>query len=100
MKHEAFKELRDIIKLQDWSEFCPEKTRAEKLEAWMNKWITEVEFSQAVVDTKYLTSEYNDTIKIKLAQSLAEDLAEECVTYKTKERKISATMCALRRRAK
>lgn len=96
----ALDELRELIKVSDWSTFCPEKTRAELLEAWIEKWLVEVEYSQSVVDTKYLTSEYNDTIKLKLAQSLAEDLAEECVTFRTNDRKIAAKMTAFRRRGR
>lgn len=100
MKHDALNELRALIKIPDWSEFCPEKLRQELLEDWIGRWIADVEFSQDVVSTNYLTSEYSDLIKIKLAQSLAEDLAEEAVTYKTHDKRITASMCALRRKSK
>lgn len=101
MKHEALKELRDLIKLPDWNTVCPEKNRLEQLEYWFDRWIVEAEYSQSVVDTKYLTSEFNDVIKLKLAQSLGEEsLAENCISYKTQEKKITASMCSLRRKAK
>lgn len=100
MKHEALKELLSILKTPDWTDFCPEKVREEKLHMWIEKWIVEEEFTQDVVNTKYLTSEYNDLIKVKLAQSMAEDLAEDCVTYNTSNKKVTATMCAFRRKAK
>lgn len=99
-KHPAIKELYDIIKVEDWSSFNPEKTRQELLERWERSWIVDVEFSQAVVNTNYLTSEYNDIIKLKLAQSLAEDLSESCTLYKTENKKVTAQMCALRRKEK
>jgi hypothetical protein len=100
VKHDALKELKAIIKLPDWNEFCREKTREEQLNAWIERWIAPVEFSQDVVDSKYLTSEYNDIIKIKLAQSMAEDIAETCVSYSTQKKKITGTMLAFRRKSK
>lgn len=99
-KHPAIKELYDIMKIEDWSSFCPEKTRKELLEKWERAWIVDVEFSQSVVSTNYLTSDYNDLIRMKLAQSLAEDLSETCTTYKTEDKKITAQMCAIRRKEK
>ncbi len=100
MKHDALTELLAIIKLPDWSSFCPEKLREEQLDDWCKRWIVDIEFSQDVVNTKYLTSEYNDLIRTKLAQSLCEDAAEEAVTYKVLDKRITANMCALRRKSK
>lgn len=100
MKHDALTELRAIMKLPDWSNFCPEKLREEKLLEWFDRWIIEAEFTQAVVSTKYLDSEYSDVIKFKLAQSLAEDLTETCISYKTADKRITANMIAFRRKSK
>lgn len=97
---ECLKELRNLVKVPDWSTSSPEKLRAELLEEWINRWFVEVEFSQSVIDTKYLDSEYSDIIKLKLAQSLAEDIAETCATYKTQDKRITASMCAIRRKGK
>ena len=99
-KHPAIKALYDIIKIEDWNVFCPERSRKEALEKWEKAWLIDVEFSQAVVSTKYLTSEYDDLIKIKLAQSLAEDLAENCTSFSTADKKISAQISAFRRKEK
>ncbi len=98
MKHEALIQLRALIKVADWSSFCPEKLREELLEDWINRWIAEAEYTQAVVSTKYLDSEYSDIIKIKLAQSLAEDLTEDCIGFKTQDKRITASLCAFRRK--
>lgn len=97
MKHPAIKELQTIIKEKDWTEFCPEKTRAELLEQWIAKWLIEVEQSQSVVDAKYLNSEQSDFVKYRMGQVLGEALTEECVHFSTNARKISATMVGLRR---
>lgn len=98
--HPAVKDLYRIMKIEDWNVFCPERIRNEELDKWIKAWVQDVEFTQAVVSTEYLTSEYNDIIKYKLTQSLAEDLAENCTTFKTEDKKISASMCAFRRKEK
>jgi hypothetical protein len=98
--HPAVKQLYKIIQTEDWSSFCPEKKREEELDRWVREWIVDVEFSQDVVSTNYLSSEYDDIIKYKLAQSMAEDIAEECTTFTTEKKKISASMCAIRRKEK
>lgn len=98
--HPALKELYDIIKEPDWTDFARDARRKEMLDKWRKAWVTEVEFSQSVVDTNYLNSEYNDLIKYKLAQSLSEDLAETCTIFTTDKKKISAKVCAFRRQAK
>lgn len=100
MKHDALTELRAIIKITDWSSFCPEKLREELLEDWVKRWLIELEHSQSVVSTKYLDSEYSDIIKLKLAQAQAEDLAENCISYKTADKRITANMVSFRRKEK
>jgi hypothetical protein len=98
--HPALTELYEIIKAEDWSSFCPEKLRQEKLDKWCRDWVVDVEFTQAVVSTEYLSSEYHDIIKYKLAQSLAEDLAEDCTQFTMADCSINAKMMAFRRKAK
>jgi hypothetical protein len=100
VKHPALKELYEIIKKEDWTSFCPEKTRAELLEKWEQKWITSVESEQLVMDKKYLTSEFSDMVKERLAQNLAESLAEECVTFTITDRKVKAQLFGIRRKEK
>lgn len=100
MKHEAIKELYNILKEQDWTSFCPEKNRAALLDKWVDRWVVEVEQSQSVVNKKYLDSEHLDLVKYKLGEQLGQSLAEECVVFKTEERCISGNMIALRRKEK
>lgn len=100
MKHPAIKELYEIIKKKDWTEFCPEKDREVLLNAWVAKWLTTVEADQLIMDKKFLTSEYSDVIKERLAQNLAESLTEECVSFTIKDRKIEANLIGLRRKEK
>jgi len=99
MTHKAIKELYDIIKAPDWTDFCPEKKRAVLLDSWVQRWLIEEEVSQSVVDKKYLNSEHLDDIKYKLGQDLSQLLTEDCVEFKTNERQVSAKMIGLRRKA-
>lgn len=94
MKHPALSELRDLTNVPD------DGLRSQLLEEWIASWLHFAEFEQAVLSTKYLTAEYNDAIKFKLAQCISEELAEECAEFKTQDKKIAATVCAIRRRAK
>lgn len=99
-KHPAINELYDIIKLEDWSTFCPEKTRLEKLDRWVRNWIDNVEYKQTITDTKYLSSEYMDIIKTHLTENLAEELAENCVVFQTEKKEVRANLIALRKKGK
>lgn len=97
MKHPAIKELYDLIKEKDWTEFCPEKVRTEELDKWVAKWLIEVEQSQLVVDTKYLDSESMDFVKYRMGQVLGEALTEECVAFRTEKKRVTAKMIGIRR---
>lgn len=97
MKHPAVEELYKLLKIKDWTEFCPEKLRAEALDEWAAKWLIQVEQSQLVVDTKYLDSESMDFVKYRMGQVLGEALTEDCVTFKTEKKRVSAKMVGIRR---
>lgn len=99
-KHPAIEQLIEIMKTPDWSTFCPERNRMELLNNWEKRWLVDVTYSQSVVSTKYLTSEYDDIIKLQLTQKLAEDLAEDCTIFSKESKNISAKMCAFRRKEK
>lgn len=97
MKHKAIKELRELLRIKDWTEFCPEKDREDALNLWIDKWLIEVDQSQFVVDSKYLDSEHVDFVKYRMGQILGDALTEECVSYTIDKKKISATMVGLKR---
>lgn len=100
MRHPAIAELYEIIKKEDWTSFCPEKIRRDLLDVWITKWLVAPSAEQLVMDKKYLTIEFSDIVKERLAQNLAESLTEECVSFTIKDRKIEANMIGLRRKEK
>ena len=97
MKHPAVDELIKIMKTRDWTEFCPERDRQAELEVWIAKWLIQVEQSQLVVDVKYLDSESLDFVKYRMGQVLGEALTEDCVTFKTEKKRVTAKMVGIRR---
>lgn len=96
--HPAVRELLQIIRERDWTEFCPEKNREILILEWIEKWFVNIDVSQNVVNTGNLTSEASDLLKVYLAQKMAEELAEECSLYSTKKHSIGVSMMALRRK--
>ena len=97
MKHRALKQLQEIIRLRDWTEYCPEQKREEALTKWIEDWIIEVEQSQSVVDSKHLNSDMSDFVKYRMGQVLGESLTEECVKFTIEKNKITATMLGIKR---
>jgi hypothetical protein len=97
VKHPAIKELYNIIKVEDWTNFCPEKNRQALLDEWIEKWMIQVEQSQSVVNPKLLDSEHSDFIKYRMGQILGEALTEECVSFETDKKQIKARMVGLKR---
>jgi hypothetical protein len=100
VKHDAIKELYKILKIEDYTSYCPEFKREQELDKWVSRWLIEKETSQLVMNKKYLTSEFSDIIKTKMAENLAIELVEDCVKFKTEDRKIAATILSFRRQAK
>lgn len=97
INHPAIEQLRKIMQITDWTSFCPEKQRADALDKWIIRWLVEVEQSQLVVDSKYLSSENNDFVKYRMGQILGEVLTEECVTFTSSSRKITGHLLGVRR---
>ena len=79
----AIQELYELLRLKDWSDYYPEKNRVQALDMWIEKWVVPVSYTQPVVDTKYLTSEFSDVIKTRITQNIVEDVVEDCVTFET-----------------
>ena len=85
------KELFRIIEIKS------ELERYNALKDWIDSWIEEVEAEQAVTSRKYLTSEFEDVLKLKLVENIALDLSEAAVKYKLDDNNIHAKIMVLRR---
>lgn len=90
----SIKELFAIIELDR------EIDRYHALQDWVDSWIEDVEAVQHVTARKYLTSEYEDILKAKLAETLALDLCESGINFDLNSKKIKANLSILRRKAR
>ena len=88
---------KDLLSSCNYENFNDVK---EYLEDWWDRWIVEVETSQIVINTKFLTSEYSDAIKFNLTKNVLDQAAEECIDFDLKEKRVTANFIALRRKSK
>lgn len=70
----------------------------EVILAWATKWIHFVESEQSVVSRKYMSAEYEDEIKLRLAQNIAEEVAETSTMYKVTDKNVKAIFATLKRK--
>ena len=89
----ALKELYSVIELER------EIDRYHALSEWIDSWVETVSSTQSVVSKKYLTTEFADLIKLKMAESMALDLCEIAMCIKSSEREIKSEMTVLRKKA-
>lgn len=94
----CIKELKAIIEIKDDPQWQYSKSRNKALNQWLDKWLAEIEVSQLVMNTKYMTSEFQDVIKEQLARNCQEQLAEEVIEYTTTNNKVQSKMLALRKK--
>lgn len=95
----ALLELYELIKTPDHTDYFPDKNRKELLDKWISRWVCEEESAQLVMDKKYLSSDFFDTIKYRLMQDLADKLIEEnCGEFQVEERKVTAKLWGLKRK--
>ena len=100
MRHPAIKELYDLLKVRDWTEFCPERDRQVLLETWLDKWIVELSQSESVINPKRLNLAELDDKKYILGCRISESLTEDCTDFKIEKNQISAHVVGLRRAKK
>lgn len=97
MGNKAIKELYNIIKVKDWTNFAPERDRAVLLDKWVEKWVLTIEQRQSVINYKKLPLEHQEAIKYRLAQELHEQVAEKSTEYTTDNLGISANLTVIKR---
>ena len=96
----CIKELVEIVSQKDEKVFKYADHRIKQIHQWIDRWIAEVESSQLIMNSKYMTSEFEDTIKEQLARNCQERLAEEVVEYTKSANKMQSKMLALRKKPK
>lgn len=87
-----------IIEMRDDKQWKYSESRKRAINKWLDTWLAEIEVSQLVMNTKYMTSEFQDVIKEQLARNCQEQLAEEVIEYTTTSNKVQSKMLALRKK--
>jgi hypothetical protein len=98
--NEAIKELYKIINTETDETEVGWSKRRRMLDQWVREWTTEVSKSQAVIDSKYLTTEYKDFLVYKMATDSAEDIVEECLEIDKDRNLIETKLTFIRKKPK
>ena len=91
--NKALKELYKVIELDR------EIDRYHALSEWIESWIETVSSTQSVISKKYLSTEFADMIKIRMAESMALDLCEVAMFINSTDREINSEMTVIRKKA-
>jgi len=88
------KPIRELFRI---IELTSELERHNALKGWIKDWLQEVEATQSVTHRKYLSSEFEDVLKLKLVENIVLDLSEVAVSYDLDKNNINAKMMVVRR---
>ena len=95
---EALKELRKIVQIPDQKHWNCTEMRERALEEWVSKWLETYEYEQTVLNTKYLTSDFEDFLKEHVGKKLLEQALETSVEISVENTKIKGNITCLRKK--
>lgn len=91
----CLRELRNILEIEGLDRKSAKKARSEALEAWIDRWVYQVEIKQSIIKSNF-TSEEMDFIKYHTAKVASEALMEDCISLDLNEKEIKLSLKALR----
>ena len=97
---EALKELRKIVQMPDQTHWNCTEIRERALEEWIDKWILELEYEQAVLNQRYLSLDFEEFLKEHVGKKLAEQAMEEAIDITKQKTQLKGKLVCLRRKAK
>lgn len=93
-------ELLDIIETNTESmQYTSKHKLKSKVIDCYNKHTIRLTKEISLTNPKKLTSELEDSLKYKLGEMVAEELTEECCSFKLTKNKLTTTIIALKRKA-
>lgn len=95
---DALKELRKIVQMPDQKHWNCTEMRERALEEWIEKWILELEYEQAVLNKRYLSLDFEEFLKEHVGKKLSEQALEEAVEITSDNTKLKGKMVCLRRK--
>jgi hypothetical protein len=96
---EALKELRKIAQIPDQKHWNCMEMRERAMEEWIEKWIVVIEHEQTVLNSRYLSVDFQDFLKEHIGKKLAEKAMEDAVDITTENTKIMGKLTCIRRKA-
>jgi hypothetical protein len=95
---DALKELRKIIQIPDQKHWNCMEMRERALEEWIDQWIVVLEHEQTVLNSKYLTVDFQDFLKEHVGKKLVEKAMEDAVDITMENTKIKGKLACIKRR--
>lgn len=96
----ALDDLRRIVKMRDQRTWKATEIRENALEDWINTWIVHSNTEQAVINQKYMQSEFEDQLKEAMCLKMVSDVLEESVIITKSANKIKTELLSIRRKPK
>jgi hypothetical protein len=94
---DALKELRKIIQIPDQKHWNCMEMRERALEEWIDQWVVVLEHEQTVLNSKYLTVDFQDFLKEHVGKKLMEKAMEGIVDITMENTKIKGKLACIKR---
>jgi hypothetical protein len=72
--------------------------RERAFEEWVYRWVIELDHEQAVLDQRYLGTEFEDFLKEHIGKKLTDQAMEDAVEITKEKTKIKGNITCLRRK--
>jgi benzoyl-CoA reductase/2-hydroxyglutaryl-CoA dehydratase subunit BcrC/BadD/HgdB len=95
---DALKELRKVVQIPDQKHWNCMEMRERALEEWIDKWIIVLEHEQTVLNSRYLTTDFQDFLKEHVGKKLTEKAMEDAIDITMENTKIKGKLACLKRR--
>jgi benzoyl-CoA reductase/2-hydroxyglutaryl-CoA dehydratase subunit BcrC/BadD/HgdB len=95
---DALKELRKVVQIPDQKHWNCMEMRERALEEWIDKWIIVLEHEQTVLNSRYLTTDFQDFLKEHVGKKLTEKAMEDAIDITMENTKIKGKLTCLKRR--
>jgi hypothetical protein len=95
---DALKELRKIVQIPDQKHWNCMEMRERALEEWIDQWIVVLEHEQTVLNSRYLTTDFQDFLKEHVGKKLVEKAMEDAVDISMENTKIKGKLTCVKRR--
>lgn len=97
---EALKQLRKIVQMPDQKHWNCTEMREKALEEWIEDWIVELEYEQAVLSQRYLSLDFEEFLKEHIGKKLADQAMDEAIEITKNKNQLTGKLVCIRRKSK